>query len=127
MKKVSFNIYICDHNGHSIAVEADPERNLSQDVIRCPEHKCEAELSFDCKLDPDLFKSALHRQANARGIYQLVEKIADNSQFQCFDENGLVPCKAPCAREMERFFQLFQELRNLLIVVSDESQKTEGM
>lgn len=52
--KVDFDVYKCDHDNHIIVIEADPERNLAEDLIRCPYHKCPAEFAYSLLMRKNL-------------------------------------------------------------------------
>ena len=53
MEKVEFDIYQCDHNKHFIMIEAPTDRSMTEDVIRCPYHKCGAEFSYSVGVDKE--------------------------------------------------------------------------
>jgi hypothetical protein len=52
--KVEFDVYKCDHDNHIIIIEADLDRNLADDLIRCPYHKCLAEFDYSLKMRKNL-------------------------------------------------------------------------
>jgi hypothetical protein len=45
---------------------------------------------------------------------KILIEITKNAEFQCFDENDLIPCKTPCARKYELLCEKIQELRQCL-------------
>lgn len=54
--KIEFDVYKCDHDGHIIVIAEDPEKNLAEDLIRCPYHKCSAELDYSVKMRKNLIE-----------------------------------------------------------------------
>jgi ribonucleotide monophosphatase NagD (HAD superfamily) len=48
---------------------------------------------------------------------KIVAKIITNPEFQCFNNNGLIPCKASCARYYE---VLCKSIQDLCVVLAEE-------
>ena len=55
-KKVEFDVYKCDHNGHAIVIMEDENRNLAEDLICCPYHKCSVEFEYSVKMRTNLIE-----------------------------------------------------------------------
>ena len=45
---------------------------------------------------------------------KILKELITNPEVTCFIENGLIPCKAPCARNYENLCKGIQELQKIL-------------
>jgi hypothetical protein len=97
-----------------------PEERAQFWMKKCKE--AEAELLREYEVEKTLRQTA----SNLCGVNQeLKEKITEtnrlidtvalsNSEVQCFIENNLIPCQAPCARGYEDLCRKLQALKKVL-------------
>jgi hypothetical protein len=61
-------------------------------------------------------------EAMVEAANKILVEIMQNSEYQCFYENGLIPCQAQCARKYEEFCKYITDLKGVLQIPRKEKQ-----
>ncbi len=65
-------------------------------------------------------------QAKVEAANKILADITQNHEYQSFYENGLIPCKANCARYYEKLCEQILELKLTLEIPRKENQDSQG-
>ncbi len=60
-------------------------------------------------------------EAKVEAANKIITEITQNNEYQCFYENGLIPCKANCARYYEKLCERILELKLTLEIPRKEA------
>jgi hypothetical protein len=96
-KAIDCDVYKCDSDGHLILIQANKDRNEAEDLIRCPYHKCQAEIidtinyyysqndveaEFD-KAELSLAKERSLRKEREAKILEILKQMPWQAEKQC--------------------------------------------